>query len=431
MKKSIKLFLLSLVVSSTAMGTDLLYVVNNNNETLSVLDAATFVPIAGSPFMVNIPFSAGALNQVVVNSSGTRIYITNNFNVNNVSVLDGTTFAPIAGSPFPSGGVGPVDLALNPTETQLFVVNDGSSNVSVLDATSPTLASLGVVPAGMNPGAIVVNPLGTLAYVINQSSNDVSVFNQTSPFAAHPMSPIAVPTPRGIAIDSTGTILYVIDGNGFIYSFNASTLAPILGPLPTGFPSSGASAVNPDPLKPFLYVLIGGGVDSVGVFNTTTLLPVGASPYLTGGMQPVSLVLDPTGTLLYIANVTSNSISVLDAVTLSPVSGSPHTNGLGPGVFGLALGASPISAPQTLQGTQKKNDFGLAFELFNLLKWDASSTSVAGYFVYRDGVKIATLDNATFQYEDHDRQPGIATTYSITAFDANGLESNPISTVVR
>ncbi len=431
MKKSIIAFLLSLVVSSTAMGSDLLYVANNNNETLSVLDAATFVPIAGSPFMVNFPFMAGGINQVVVNSSGTRIYITNNFNVNNISVLDGTTFMPIAGSPFPSGGVGPIDIALNPAETQLYVVNSGSNDVSVLDATSPTLPFLGLAPVGMSPEAIVLNPLGTFAYVVDQNSLSVSVFNQTFPFTAHPMSPIAVPTPRGIAIDPTGTILYVIDGNGFIYSFNASTLAPILGPLPTGFPSSGAAAVNPDPLKPFLYVLIGGGVDSVGVFNTTTLLPVGASPYLTGGMQPVSLVLDPTGTLLYIANQASNSISVLDAVTLSPVGGSPHTNGLGPGILGLALGASPISAPQTLQGTQKKNDFGLAFELFNLLKWDASSTPVAGYFVYRDGIQIATLDNSTFQYEDHDRQPGIATTYSITAFDANGLESNQISAVVR
>lgn len=90
-----------------------------------------------------------------------------------------------------------------------------------------------------------------------------------------------------------------------------------------------------------------------------------------------------------------------------------------------------LEPPSNLQGTQKKNDFGLEYELYNQLTWTPSpSSGVANYFVYRDGEKIATVDAATSLYTDHNRKKTISYTYSITAVNSEGSESSAVSTVV-
>ncbi len=98
------------------------------------------------------------------------------------------------------------------------------------------------------------------------------------------------------------------------------------------------------------------------------------------------------------------------------------------------IGGAPsvLQPPQNLSGNQKKNKFGTFFERFNLLQWNPSpSTGVAGYYVYRNGVKIATLNATTFQYEDHNQKKGAVTSYAITAFDASGDESAPVDITIN
>ena len=66
------------------------------------------------------------------------------------------------------------------------------------------------------------------------------------------------------------------------------------------------------------------------------------------------------------------------------------------------------------------------YELFNQLQWEANSvpgSTVAGYFIYRNGVKIATLSASTFEYEDHNIKKGATTLYSVAAFDVHGNQS--------
>lgn len=98
------------------------------------------------------------------------------------------------------------------------------------------------------------------------------------------------------------------------------------------------------------------------------------------------------------------------------------------------LGCPPVSSLQpasNLGGQQKKNNFGFVYELYNQLKWTLStSPEVTGYFIYRDGTKIATVDAFIFMYQDHNRLSGVAYAYSVVAFDGNGTVSAPISVIV-
>lgn len=90
-----------------------------------------------------------------------------------------------------------------------------------------------------------------------------------------------------------------------------------------------------------------------------------------------------------------------------------------------------ILPPSNLQGTQKKNDFGFEYELYNQLTWTFSQSSdVLGYYIYRDGKKIATVDASTFSYKDHHRKKGVSYSYAIAAFNSSG-ESSMINFVIR
>ncbi len=98
------------------------------------------------------------------------------------------------------------------------------------------------------------------------------------------------------------------------------------------------------------------------------------------------------------------------------------------------LGYSPtniLQPPTNLQGKQKKNNFGFAYELYNQLSWTPSSSSgVTGYFVYRDGERIATVDASTYVYKDHHRPRGVSSVYSLVAYDGSGTMSSSVTVTV-
>ncbi len=94
------------------------------------------------------------------------------------------------------------------------------------------------------------------------------------------------------------------------------------------------------------------------------------------------------------------------------------------------IGIGP-EAPSNASGQQKKNDFGMQFELFNRLTWSASSSTISGYKVYREGVNIATLPADTLFFEDHNQPKGVQKSYTITAFNSSGTESSAASVTVN
>jgi hypothetical protein len=93
---------------------------------------------------------------------------------------------------------------------------------------------------------------------------------------------------------------------------------------------------------------------------------------------------------------------------------------------------SSLKPPSNLQGKQKKNDFAFQYELYNQLTWTPSpSPKIIGYFIYRDGKKIAKVNSSTYAYKDHNRKKGVSYVYAITAFNSTGSESLPVSTIIR
>src|SRR5260221_19177 len=72
-------------------------------------------------------------------------------------------------------GRAPRDVAVNPVTNPIYVINQSSSNVTVIDgATNSVIAS---VPVGTQPSAIGVNTVTNRIYVASSSGGDIDVID--------------------------------------------------------------------------------------------------------------------------------------------------------------------------------------------------------------------------------------------------------------
>ena len=63
-------------------------------------------------------------------------------------------------------GSGPYGVAVSPDGTKVYVANDNSNTVSVIDTATNTVTA--TVPVGSYPSGVAVSPDGTKVYVANQ-----------------------------------------------------------------------------------------------------------------------------------------------------------------------------------------------------------------------------------------------------------------------
>ena len=144
--------------------------------------------------------------------------------------------------------------------------------------------------------------------------------------------------------------------------------------------------------------------------------------------QPRDLAITSDGKYVYVTEQADHTVSVVDTTTDQIISSVE-----GPWRYPQSIALGPDFLPPTnLSGVQKKNDFGLSYEWYNLLSWSpSSSVGVKGYCIYRDGVKIATVGPKTFNYEDHNRKKGVPILYQVSSLSSSGIESNFVTVTVK
>jgi YVTN family beta-propeller protein len=182
-------------------------------------------------------------------------------------------------------GANPVGIVGSVDQNRIYVLNNGSDSVTVVDAASRTVVDTVALPAGSGPVKGIVHPTRPMLYVLN-SNGTISVINT-------------------------------------IYLTVAST-----------FSSGGTSPVDIfyDSRNSRLVVLNEGN-SSVRVFQVPVDLPT-SNRDVTVGAAPKSLVVLPNGAKAYVANSGEDTISVIDLTTFAEkkitltdttASPSPHT----------------------------------------------------------------------------------------------------------
>lgn len=255
-------------------------------------------------------------------------------------------------------GAGPVALALNQATHLLYVANESSGSVSVID-TNPANATFntvvaGPIPVGTTPYAIAVNEATNRIYVANSGSASITVIDGASntPIATIPLGigkttiPPTCPSsfnPDSLAINPNTNQIYVGDASCAFAAIDGNTNT-VRYPDPSGLGAEIAVGVNT--ASNMIYVASRDDSD-IEMFNENTTGGVFGNTLQTGfnANQPIALAVDSAQRRIYVADLTG-LVEVIDEATkqeiantncISPVTGQPTT------CFGIATPGTPYA----------------------------------------------------------------------------------------
>ena len=219
------------------------------------------------------------------------------------------------------------------SSTYLYAAIPGSNQIVIYreDPNSGLLTVLVGSPITAGPGveSIVIHPSKKFLYAANSGESNDSLFTIATDGALTEVIPrtIVGTTPNLLAMDAAGSFLYVSNSGSntiSVLSIDASSgaLTPVSAPFPIG---STALNMKLSPSGNVLYVTIAGNPGFVEAFsNPSSGNPTATS--ITAGNTPSGLAIDPTGTYLYTANFSDNSISAFTIGadgSLTSISGFP------------------------------------------------------------------------------------------------------------
>ena len=221
----------------------------------------------------------------------------------------------------------PVGITVNPSTKKIYVANELSNTVSVVN-----IQSLGIektVGVEDFPYAIDSNALNNRIYVTNRGSNSVSVIDGSTDSILYNVS--VEQAPVGIAVNPAASWIYVTNlDSGSISVIDGITNTVYetirLGGIPYGI------AVNP--LTNRIYVTDISS-DSVHVIDGAT------NDYISDvkvGMKPVGIAVDARSNIVYVANHDSNDLSIVNGSTSRLIDSMPLD-----GTKPVGISLNPIS----------------------------------------------------------------------------------------
>jgi YVTN family beta-propeller protein len=294
-------------------------------------------PLLAQSVVTTIPVGAGPVG-VAVNPWTDRVYVANEGS-GNVSVIDGRTDALLTNVALPDapGAISPFTVAVNPSTNRIYVVNHNSQTVSVIDGGTETFLTNIALPVSTLRGG-AVNPNTNRIYATSRLGSTLSVINGSTDAFVTNIALQPTGEPFGVAVNVRTNRIYVADQDGVVVNnmpfsrvwvIDGDTdtfLDNILLP-PTGHPLS--VAVNPRTNR--VYVTNGDG-NSVSVVDGVTNTVIG-TPILVG-RGPFGVAVNPRLNRIYVTNSGSDTVSVIDGAT-NAVIGTPISVGRGP--FGVAV----------------------------------------------------------------------------------------------
>src|SRR5277367_534535 len=285
------------------------------------------------------PYPSGGRNPVgaVTSPDGKYLYVINHDDNTIVQFAIGTDGKLYQTQTCNTPGSEPVALAINSSETLLYVV----------DFFSPTTPG-GTVYSSANPGpgALVVYPVdktsgnigGSGCAPVQQTFVDSNNVNQTATYV-----PIGF-SPTGVSALANGSAVFVSAQDGLpsatstlgvvdAFDVSSSGTLSVVTTYPTG---TAPSAIASDPTNRFLYItdsrqnqLITYTILSTGILNASQNPPIKTDTF------PVAITVDPRGFYIYVANYNSADVT---AYAINQSTGTPSSVA---GASSYATGAGP------------------------------------------------------------------------------------------
>jgi YVTN family beta-propeller protein len=177
---------------------NLAFVTDWTDNLVQVVD----IDATGQQLVASIPVGNSPV-EIAALGDGSQVYVSNQGS-NSVSVIDtGLTTGVIQKIADVAVGESPEGLAVR--LSRVYVANTGSDTVSVID--KDQLAVVATIGVGHAPGQIAANPSTNSVYVTNRGSGTVSVIDCSSNTVTGSVD--AGKYPRGIAVSPDGSMLAV------------------------------------------------------------------------------------------------------------------------------------------------------------------------------------------------------------------------------
>ncbi len=296
------------------------------------------------------PYSSGGRNPVadVTSPNGKNLYVINHDDNTVVEFAVGTDGKIYPQQTCNTPGTFPMQLAVNPAGTYLYVVETYQPNYNVSLPgpgalvifpinSSGTLGATGSLctpvangqssffPVGNNPVAVNVLQSGNFVYVVNENDATLQSFqvNSNGGVTAVGTYPIGV-SPNAVASDPTNRYIYVTDGAsnqvvGFLIQTNGSLL-PMQQPFSTG---NLPDAITADPRGQYILVANynSSTVTAFSIDQANGNLSANATtPTFAVDTGPTCVLIDPAlGRYIYTSNFLGNTVS---GIYLNPNSGA-------------------------------------------------------------------------------------------------------------
>jgi YVTN family beta-propeller protein len=237
--------------------------------------------------------------------------------------------------------------------TVMYVLNSGTNSAcpttgSISTISATTLTVTGTYCVGVNPVAMVQSPTNGWIYILNQGDDSVSAFNPSGPFVVGTITAAngLGLNPVSVTVNSQGWIFVVTQGDGVHpgtldlipagYYYIAATLPLGIGPT--------YSVVDPNLNR--LYVA--NTVDNtVSVFDASNVnqannpaMPLLATVSKNMGTSPIGITALLDGSKFYVANSSSNDVSVVSASSFTVLKTIPLASGASP----MYIASDPTSS---------------------------------------------------------------------------------------
>jgi YVTN family beta-propeller protein len=284
------------VVGPFHVGLPVLFTVNQNAGTISVVDIAAG-QVSSTTAVGPRPKAAAAL------PDESKLYVTNSEDdtVSIVNIDDPTLMTTL------TVGATPLGIAVSPDGESVYVVNSGDGTVSVIDPTMTIPAVVDAYAVGATPVACSLTEDGQTIFVTNSGDNTVSILLAADGSAL--MAPISVGSnPQGIATGSRYTVVCNYDSGTVSIIDNASIVAV---PPQVAVDSHPVSVVV-DAKSEFAYVA-NYGSDSISVVNLEAKTVVATIDLSTmGSMGPRGLALDGPGEYLWVTYANASKLAKIE-----------------------------------------------------------------------------------------------------------------------
>jgi YVTN family beta-propeller protein len=264
---------------------------------------ASSVALTGSPATPQTLLTTIATGSqpvaLAINTATNRIYVANQ-NSNSVTVIDEATddTATISVGSYPTA------IAVNPGTNKIYVANQSSNNVTVIDGSSNFTT---VIAAGRSPQALAVNSVTNQIFVANYRDNSVTAINGSNNLT------YTIPVgdyPSAISVNSSTNEIYVANLNSnTVTVINGNT-----GRTTTVAVGSYPKAVAINALTNKIYVANGtyaAGYGTVTVIDGST----NSATSVPAGLYPNAVAVNLATNKIYVANAGDGTVTVIDCAT--------------------------------------------------------------------------------------------------------------------